>query len=449
MSGAPSCAPLRRVHAASLVLLLAKITVVTSQEGEPRRIRRRVAQVTLDDDGGPIFDQEQAVVVNGDGSISQVQAMDDVPMNAAPKRLSLMRSERGNEVSRGTGEAALLGLRQGTDQAAVSSQSTTAATSATTSTTTTTTTACVWTDWSVWNDCEANATSATTHWGVRERYRSVSPPGATGCNGTAEQTGSCPLPQDCEWGAWSAWGPACPACAGNKQRTRQRAVVAARGGVDCQGHATETAPCNCPVNCQWAEWNHWSTCTKTCGNGTRSRGRSQNQTAQHGGLACSGPAQQSENCNPNACPKDCIMGQWSAWSKCNPQCEEQRVRTVTQQPDPLGQKCPENPFTHENSTCPGCSTCLWGAWDTAWSACSVTCGTGVKTKKRGIAREATGPGANCIGSDTQTAACTMAACPTPAPAPGTTAAPAPAPPAGTTAAPAPAADATTTEAPAG
>ena len=56
------------------------------------------------------------------------------------------------------------------------------------------------------------------------------------------------------------------------------------------------------VDCQWGEFDDWSSCSKTCGNGTRWSNRVKTQKALHGGQECEGQSERSEQCNVNKCP---------------------------------------------------------------------------------------------------------------------------------------------------
>ena len=60
------------------------------------------------------------------------------------------------------------------------------------------------------------------------------------------------------------------------------------------------------VDCEWAEWGDWETCSETCGDGTKSRIRTKAQEAQHGGTECPDSNSGSEACNLGPCPSKWI-----------------------------------------------------------------------------------------------------------------------------------------------
>ena len=60
------------------------------------------------------------------------------------------------------------------------------------------------------------------------------------------------------------------------------------------------------VDCEWAEWGDWETCSVTCGDGTKSRIRTKAQEALHGGTECPDSNSGSEACNLGPCPSKWI-----------------------------------------------------------------------------------------------------------------------------------------------
>ncbi|XP_071141967.1 coadhesin-like [Mytilus edulis] len=66
----------------------------------------------------------------------------------------------------------------------------------------------------------------------------------------------------------------------------------------------------------WSNKDPWSACTKTCGDGTRTRSRTcTNPSPSKGGAPCNGSAIESEACNINPCPA-CLSGWTMYGSSC-------------------------------------------------------------------------------------------------------------------------------------
>lgn len=55
------------------------------------------------------------------------------------------------------------------------------------------------------------------------------------------------------------------------------------------------------VDCVWSAWNEWSSCSETCGDGSRSQERSVEQESANGGR-CEGQPQKIEGCKIKDCP---------------------------------------------------------------------------------------------------------------------------------------------------
>jgi len=57
-----------------------------------------------------------------------------------------------------------------------------------------------------------------------------------------------------------------------------------------------------PVDCVWGSYSEWSSCSKTCGGGERTRTRNETTPASNGGRECEGDSTETENCNQEECP---------------------------------------------------------------------------------------------------------------------------------------------------
>nr|XP_034336498.1 hemicentin-1-like isoform X9 [Crassostrea gigas] len=245
-----------------------------------------------------------------------------------------------------------------------------------------------WSTWGAWGHC-----SVTCGTGTMVSHRTCSHHGS--CDGSSSKTSHChPRPHTCppvdgHLTAWGHWGSCSATCEGTRTRTRV-CHPPEHGGAPCGGSIVETSGCgasHCPVNGGWSGWNHPSACSVTCGGGVRTRTRTCNHpTPAYGGLQCPGVSHMSEHCNENHCPVD---GGWSGWnhpSACSVTCGGGvRTRTRTcNHPTPAygGHQCRGE--SHMSEHCNGNHCPVNGGWS-GWnhpSACSVTCGGGVRTRTR-------------------------------------------------------------------
>jgi hypothetical protein len=108
-----------------------------------------------------------------------------------------------------------------------------------------------------------------------------------------------PEPVDCN-GYWSDWSTCSKTCGGGKtSRTWTTTTQPKNGGKACPSPSSETKDCNtqgCKVNCN-GYWSGWSSCSKTCGGGTRSRTWTTTTQPKNGGTACPSPSTQYISCN--------------------------------------------------------------------------------------------------------------------------------------------------------
>ena len=55
------------------------------------------------------------------------------------------------------------------------------------------------------------------------------------------------------------------------------------------------------VDCVWTDWEEWTSCSKSCGGGKRSKIRAIKIPASSGGKMCTGRSEWEVLCNTNLC----------------------------------------------------------------------------------------------------------------------------------------------------
>jgi hypothetical protein len=276
---------------------------------------------------------------------------------------------------------------------------------------------CTPSSWGVWAAC-----SKSCGHGTQYRKRNIVTPAAHGgkCTALRMESRACNAhncAEDCRVSTFSAWTACSKTCGADSTRARTRSVSspAYHGGKVCP-HLVENQPCSevqCPVDCKLTEFSSWTTCTKTCGTGLQKRSRSVVTSPMFGGKTCASSKIQLRSCVQQACPIDCRVSLFRDWSSCDKSCNagsQTRRRVVKVAPKYGGRKCPTLAQSQSCNShkCP--EDCVVGSW-TAWStACSKSCGSGIKERARAI-RSAAYYGGNECAELKQTKSCNKHACP--------------------------------------
>uniref|UniRef100_H2ZLH6 Spondin-like TSP1 domain-containing protein n=1 Tax=Ciona savignyi TaxID=51511 RepID=H2ZLH6_CIOSA len=219
-----------------------------------------------------------------------------------------------------------------------------------------------------------------------------------------------PPPINCQVGPWTNWG-ACSVSCGSGIQTRARAITVwpANGGAGCPVTAQSRA-CNIPPqHCQVSVWSNWGACTASCGAGTQSRSRSVTVNPANCGNACP-VLTSSRSCTGTQCPVNCQVSAWTTWSACSVSCgagTRSRRRSVTVNPQYGGTACPVLTQS-ENCQVPpiNCAVSPWSNWGT----CSESCGEGEHSRTRSVTVNPANCGSACPVLQ-NTRGCSSSLCP--------------------------------------
>ncbi|KAL4226916.1 hypothetical protein ACF0H5_014894 [Mactra antiquata] len=285
----------------------------------------------------------------------------------------------------------------------------------------------VFAEWSTWSKCSVTCGNGTSS---RSRTCTFDPPDAPkgkNCTGNWQEQKGCSealCPVDGSWAQWGAWSSCTATCGGGTQGRIRDCEFPPHvpQGDFCVGAGTEQRTCGnntCPVDGSWAQWGAWSSCTATCGGGTQGRIRDC-EFPPHvpQGDFCVGAGTEQRTCSNNTCPVDGIFTDWSTWSACSVTCgngDKTRTRTCEFNPPdaPKGQNCSgEYSQTH---TCSAGQLCKvdgsWAQWG-VWSTCTVTCGGGTQGRIRDCEFPPHVPqGEFCVGAGTEQRNCSDNICP--------------------------------------
>eukprot|EP00750_Incisomonas_marina_P011025 INCI16332.2.p1 GENE.INCI16332.2~~INCI16332.2.p1 ORF type:complete len:1450 (-),score=213.01 INCI16332.2:215-4564(-) len=278
--------------------------------------------------------------------------------------------------------------------------------------------------WSQWAQCDRTCGGGTQFRSFQIEVESAA--GGSTClfqnNSVENRTcGAANCPRDCV-GGWSAWSECVPSCGSGRlqERTFVRAQAAANGGRECTLEndtisASHCASSQCPTDCV-GEWGEWSACPQSCGSSDATARKTFYvlKEAEAGGAACAlrnGTAI-GRACNSSPCPSSC-EGEWSAWSACSLTCGSgvrSRVFTVAAAASGGGTPCIADDGTHASMQCntPPCPLDCVGAWG-GWGACSASCGESVRARMFVAVLAAEHGGTECV-SEVESASCGYAPC---------------------------------------
>jgi hypothetical protein len=89
-----------------------------------------------------------------------------------------------------------------------------------------------------------------------------------------------------------------------------------RSGQNTTTNSTQPAALSLPTrDCQLSPWGNWSSCSRSCGTGVKSRNRFVLKAALPGGTC--GPLEDTVTCKTQPCPVDCKLGKPGDWSECS------------------------------------------------------------------------------------------------------------------------------------
>jgi len=145
-------------------------------------------------------------------------------------------------------------------------------------------------------------------------------------------------------------------CGGSETMKRDVVVLPDDYGMKCPQLEREKkcGQKKCPVDCLMSEWSGWSKCTKDCESGVQSKTRDVLTKPKNGGRGCDSVTEERP-CNTGSCDRDCTLSDWSEWSPCTMACSGGITERIKKVVIPIrGQgKCPikSSPPRFEKEKC--------------------------------------------------------------------------------------------------
>jgi len=212
------------------------------------------------------------------------------------------------------------------------------------------------------------------------------------------------------WSAWTEFSACSVSCGGGERsRTRKCSLETAKIINDeCPGESIEKENCNnrpCPA---WTLWSDWSACTASCGGGVQTSFRTC-VGGNQGEDGCLGNDKKSQVCADQSCP---YWGEWTVSGQCSITCgvnEGVQLYTRTCVNGEKGDEGCDEGESEKLEKCVSTKPCpSWSPWS-EYSACSVTCGDGTKSRNRYCQYGNVGED-GCVGSTSESQQCNSGDC---------------------------------------
>merc|ERR1719262_1665743 len=121
-------------------------------------------------------------------------------------------------------------------------------------------------------------------------------------------------------------------CGGTEVMKRDIVVLPDQYGMRCPQLEREKkcGQKKCPVDCLMSQWSGWTKCTKDCESGVQAKTRDVVTKPKNGGRGCDS-VQEERPCNTGSCDRNCKLSDWSDWTPCTMACSggiTQRVKKV-------------------------------------------------------------------------------------------------------------------------
>ncbi|XP_076800719.1 uncharacterized protein LOC143445480 isoform X3 [Clavelina lepadiformis] len=236
----------------------------------------------------------------------------------------------------------------------------------------------LWSEWLPWSTCSLPCGGL----GTQKRQRTCFGGNlACGDASDAREERSCGRLQCAPSEIWSNWSECSVTCGEFGVQERFRLCP---GEMVCPGNSTQVRQCGSNLPCiRWTAWTGFSECTVSCGGGVQTRKRHCKSIALDKSGECSGESTQSMLCNCRVCPDVGVWSAWGAFGECSVSCGggNKLRRRICLNGIPGRGGC-QGP-SHNEQSC-GKNECPFGSWNdwTSWTACSLSCGTGVRSKER-------------------------------------------------------------------